>query len=91
MRKRPSLSSAVRVYTPEDLCAVLQIGERKCYDLLRSRQIPAIKVGATWRIAEPALLAYLQGQSAAAAVRPLAQPKTRKTSGSQRQGKPGKG
>jgi excisionase family DNA binding protein len=87
MRKRPSLSSAVRVYTPEDLCAVLQIGERKCYDLLRSRQIPALKIGRTWRIAEPALLAYLQGQSAAAALRPLAQPKTRKASGSQRRGK----
>ena len=85
MRKRASLSSAVRVYTPEDLCAVLQIGERKCYDLLRSRQIPALKIGRTWRIAEPALLAYLQGQSAAAAVRPLPEPKgaraTRRKSG----------
>jgi excisionase family DNA binding protein len=89
MRRRPPLSSAVRVYTPEDLCEVLQISERKCYGLLRSRQIPAIKVGGTWRVAESVLLAYLQGQSAAAALRPLAQPKTRKASGSQRSGKTG--
>jgi excisionase family DNA binding protein len=90
MRKRRPLSPALRVYTPEDLCEVLQIGERKCYELLRSRQIPAMKIGGTWRIAEPVLLAYLQGQSAAAAVRPLAQPKTRKARGSQRSGKTGR-
>jgi excisionase family DNA binding protein len=75
---------ALRVYTPEEATAVLKVGRRTLLELLRTGQLPGRKVGGQWRIAEPALLTYLQGQYAAAALRPLAEPKARKANRSQR-------
>lgn len=49
------------VYKPNDLMTLLGIGRNTAYELLRSGQIRAIKVGRSYLIPKDAVTAYLQG------------------------------
>jgi excisionase family DNA binding protein len=45
----------VTYLTPKDLQHELQIGEKLCYRLLKSKTIPSIRVGGLYRIYRPQL------------------------------------
>ncbi len=45
----------VTYLTPKDLQRELQIGEKLCYRLLKSKTIPSIRVGGLYRIYRPQL------------------------------------
>lgn len=49
------------VYKPNDLMTLLGIGRNTAYELLRSGQIRAIKVGRSYLIPKDAVTAYLRG------------------------------
>lgn len=49
------------VYKPNDLMTLLGIGRNTTYELLRSGQIRAIKVGRSYLIPKDAVTAYLRG------------------------------
>lgn len=47
------------VMTPDMVAKILMIGRNTTYDLLRSGEIPSVKVGKQYRITGPALRDYL--------------------------------
>lgn len=51
----------MKVYTPQEAAVVLKLSTRTVYNLLRSGQIKARKVGNLWRISEKSLEGFLEG------------------------------
>ena len=51
-----------QLLTCTDLQAILRIGKTKLYKLIREKQLPAIRVGNTYRIKQSDLEKYLTNQ-----------------------------
>lgn len=51
----------MKVHTVDSAAEVLQLHKRTVFNLLRSKEIKARKVGNKWRISEKALEEYLMG------------------------------
>lgn len=49
-----------RFLRPADVVAILGVSLTTVYDLLRAGELPGVKVGASWRIAEAELRAALE-------------------------------
>jgi excisionase family DNA binding protein len=48
--------------TPEEAAVYLRLNPQTAYRLLRTGQIPGVKVGRQWRIRKSAIDAYLDGK-----------------------------
>jgi excisionase family DNA binding protein len=48
--------------TPEEAAIYLRLNPQTAYRLLRSGQLPGVKVGRQWRIRKSSIDAYLDGQ-----------------------------
>lgn len=44
----------------EDLCEMLTIGKNTAYELLRTKQIKAFKIGRIWKIPRESVSEYIQ-------------------------------
>ncbi len=58
-------SSADPLVTPEDIAKRLQTTVRHIHELLRTKQIPGIKLGKLWRVTERDLSAWIESQKKA--------------------------
>ena len=55
------MASTRDTLTPEEAAAYLRVNAQTMYRLLRSGQLPGVKVGRQWRIRRVALEQYLDG------------------------------
>lgn len=62
MRKNLSIEELPDVMQVEDAMAFLQIGRNTIYQLLRSGELPSVKLGKQYRIPKKLLLSYLDGE-----------------------------
>ena len=46
----------------DDLCEMLTIGKNTAYELLRTNQIKAFKIGRIWKIPRESVSEYIQAQ-----------------------------
>jgi excisionase family DNA binding protein len=51
------------ILTPEEVAAYLRVAPQTAYRLLRSGELPGVKIGKQWRILRVDLDAYLHGKS----------------------------
>lgn len=51
------------VYTPDEIAAVLRVTKKTVYKLIKSGELPVLRVGSLFRITEDQLQSYLQRQS----------------------------
>ena len=58
-------SSVPRLHTVVDVMAILQLGDAKVRELIHSGQLPAIRLGAEWRVSSHDLQAFLEARRAA--------------------------
>ena len=56
------------LYTPLEAASVLGIGRSKLYELLRTGELPSIRIGTARRIEATAVQEYITARRAAAAV-----------------------
>ncbi len=56
---------APRLLTPEDIADWLQVTPQWVYEMARTRQIPAIKLGRYWRFDRDSIQAWLIDRQAA--------------------------
>lgn len=45
--------------TPDQLCEIFSIGKNKAYELLRTKQIKAFKIGHVWKIPKESVENYI--------------------------------
>jgi len=60
MRKQRPLEELPDVLQVEDVMGFLQIGRNTIYQMLRSGQLPSIRIGRQYRIPKKILLSYLE-------------------------------
>ena len=61
-----------KLLTFQEACAYLQLSEKTLRQLIARGEIPAGKVGGTWRLRQAEIDAYFERQCAAAAPQPFA-------------------
>lgn len=49
-----------KVYTLEELTAILKVTRRSIYNYIKADQLKAIKIGREWRVTQKALDAFLE-------------------------------
>jgi excisionase family DNA binding protein len=54
---------------PDEVCNALQISTAKFYRLVISGQLPAVKIGSTWRVKPSTLSRWIKEQSRKIALR----------------------
>ena len=64
---KPTTPEGPRLYTVADLMAILQLGDAKIRELIHSGQLPAIRLGAEWRVARRDLQEFLDARRTAVA------------------------
>ncbi len=47
------------VVTPKEMCAMLNIGKRKAYELLQQNIIPSRKIGTIYRIPKQSIIDFI--------------------------------
>lgn len=49
----------IRVYTPDEIAALLKVTRRTLYTYIKTGKLPAVKIGKEWRITKEALDRFL--------------------------------
>jgi excisionase family DNA binding protein len=65
-------------YTPEEIAERLKVTRRSVYTWLLSGQLRGLRAGDKWRVAEPDLTAFLEGDRPAPGSTKAAKPKNPK-------------
>jgi excisionase family DNA binding protein len=50
-------------YTPEEVADRLKVSRRSVYEWLRSGKLRGLRAGQYWRVAEPDIVAFLEGDA----------------------------
>lgn len=67
-RKGASMENSTTTYTPKEVATALKISENTVRRMLRSGELPGIKIGQQWRVTYKQLVSILKSDTTAAEI-----------------------